>query len=56
MGRIFDVVQKYRVERAQPDEAAGIHLLQKVLPEDAGAQAKLPPPGGVEGLPESRRI
>ena len=54
MGRIFDVVQKYRVERARPDEAAGIHLLQRVLPEDAGAQAKLPPPGGVEGMPESR--
>jgi capsular exopolysaccharide synthesis family protein len=56
MGRIFDVVQKYRVEQVQPDEAAGLHLLPKVLPEDAGAQAKLPPPGGVEGLPDSTTV
>ena len=55
MGRIFDVVQKYRVERARPDEPAGIHLLQRDLPEDprsSGGSSRRP--AAPRGRPTSR--
>ena len=53
MGRIFDVVQKYRVERTQTDEPAGIHLLKKDLLEDPGVQAGDLPLVGLKGPPAS---
>jgi protein-tyrosine kinase len=51
MGRIFDVVQKYQVERTQTDEPAGIHLLKKDLLADPRVQAGDLPLVGLEGLP-----
>jgi protein-tyrosine kinase len=53
MGRIFDVVQKYRVERTQTDEPAGIHLLKKDLLEDPEVQAGDLPLVGLKGPPAS---